>query len=69
MQQHQWGYGSSPIFVEDLCILNFGPGNREFLIAVNKSTGETVWKVDAWDDAQERELSGPENASPLRLVF
>lgn len=60
-QKHQWGYGSSPILHENLCILNFGPGNREFLIAVDKTTGETVWKVDAWDDTEERELSGPEN--------
>ncbi len=60
-QVHQWGYGSSPILYEDLCILNFGPGNREFLIAVEKATGKTVWKVDAWEDAEERKLSGPEN--------
>ncbi len=61
VQEHQWGYGSSPILHQKLCILNFGPGNREFLIAVDKQTGETVWKVDAWDDAKERALSGPEN--------
>lgn len=60
-QEHMWGYGSSPILHEDLCILNFGPGNREFLLAVDKSTGETRWQVDALDDAAERELSGPEN--------
>ena len=61
IQSHQWGYGSSPILHENLCILNFGPGDREFLIAVDKATGQTVWKVEAWDDARERKLSGPEN--------
>lgn len=45
-QKHQWGYGASPILFEDLCILHFGPGERSFLIAVNKRTGETVWKMD-----------------------
>ncbi|MDV6031945.1 MAG: PQQ-binding-like beta-propeller repeat protein [Phycisphaera sp. RhM] len=60
-QEHMWGYGSSPIMHDDLCILNFGPGNREFLIAVDKKTGETRWKVDSMDDKTERELSGPEN--------
>jgi len=60
-QEHMWGYGSSPIMHDDLCILNFGPGNREFLIAVDKKTGETRWKVDSMDDKAERELSGPEN--------
>ncbi len=60
-QEHMWGYGSSPILHGELCILNFGPGNREFLLAVDKRTGETRWKVDSLDDAAERELSGPEN--------
>lgn len=56
-----WGYGSSPILHGDLCILNFGPGNREFLIALDKATGETRWKVDSLEDEAERALSGPEN--------
>ncbi|MFH5806074.1 PQQ-binding-like beta-propeller repeat protein [Alienimonas sp. DA493] len=60
-QRHMWGYGSSPILHGDLCILNFGPGDREFLLAVDKTTGETVWQVDALDDEAERALSGPEN--------
>lgn len=60
-QEHMWGYGSSPILHDGLCILNFGPGNREFLVAVDKQTGETRWQVDSLDDAAERELSGPEN--------
>ncbi|HWN97608.1 MAG TPA: PQQ-binding-like beta-propeller repeat protein [Methylomirabilota bacterium] len=54
-QEHQWGYGSSPILYEDLCILNFGPGPRTFLIALNKKTGEKVWQVDL-----------PENDPPVR---
>ncbi|GAA5507826.1 PQQ-binding-like beta-propeller repeat protein [Novipirellula caenicola] len=60
-QEHMWGYGTSPILHKDMCILLFGPGNNEFLIAVDKSTGETQWQVDALDDQAERALSGPEN--------
>jgi outer membrane protein assembly factor BamB len=45
-QRHIWGYGSSPILYHDLCILNFGPGTRTFLIAVEKKTGKTVWQID-----------------------
>lgn len=60
-QAHMWGYGSSPILHDDLCILNFGPGNHEFLIAIEMSTGKTRWKVDSMDDQAERKLSGPEN--------
>ncbi len=60
-QNHMWGYGASPILHRDLCILSFGPGDREFLIAVDKVSGETRWQVDSLDDAAERKLSGPEN--------
>jgi outer membrane protein assembly factor BamB len=45
-QHHIWGYGSSPILHDGLVILNFGPGEPSFLIAVKQSNGETVWKVD-----------------------
>jgi len=45
-QAHIWGNGASPIIHGELCILNFGPGERTFLIAVNKKTGETVWQVN-----------------------
>lgn len=43
-QKHIWGYGSSPVIAGDLCYLNFGPGERSFLIAVDKKTGETKWQ-------------------------
>ena len=45
-QTHIWGNAASPIIHGDLCILNFGPGERTFLIALHKKTGETVWQVD-----------------------
>lgn len=45
-QTHIWGNGASPILYENLCILNFGPGERTFLIALDKKTGETVWRVE-----------------------
>jgi outer membrane protein assembly factor BamB len=43
-QSHIWGYASSPVLYRDLCILNFGPGKRTFLIALDKRTGATVWQ-------------------------
>ncbi len=44
---HMFGYGSSPVLHGDLCFLNFGPGQREFAVAVNKHTGEIVWQHEA----------------------
>jgi outer membrane protein assembly factor BamB len=46
-QRHTWGYGSSPILHGQHVFLNFGPGERAFLIALEKETGKTVWQVDA----------------------
>lgn len=44
--EHIWGNAASPVIWNDLVILNFGPGERTFLIAMNKRTGEDVWKVE-----------------------
>jgi outer membrane protein assembly factor BamB len=46
IQKHIWGYGSSPVIHGELCYLNFGPGERSFLIALDCRTGETVWQHD-----------------------
>lgn len=42
--EHIWGNASSPIFYKDLVILWCGPGERQFLLAVDKKTGKTVWE-------------------------
>jgi outer membrane protein assembly factor BamB len=46
IQEHEWGYAASPVLHGDLCFLSFGPGKREFVIALNKKTGEAVWQFD-----------------------
>lgn len=46
---HPFGSGSSPVLYGDLAILWCGPNEskgRNFLLAVNKKTGETVWEHD-----------------------
>jgi len=43
---HIWGNAASPVLYGDLVLLNFGPGERTFLIALDKKTGKEVWKVD-----------------------
>jgi outer membrane protein assembly factor BamB len=46
-QRHIWGYGASPVIHGDLCLLNFGPGEPSYLLAVNKKTGRDVWRLKA----------------------
>lgn len=52
LQKHIWGYGSSPVIHNDFCYLHFGPGERSFLVAVHKQTGETIWQHDEPIDTQ-----------------
>jgi len=47
--EHVWGNASSPVIWGDLCIHWCGPGERQFLVAVNKKTGAKVWQVDEPD--------------------
>lgn len=53
--EHQFGNGASPVLYHDLAILWCGPNEvggkakekgRNFLLAVNKETGKTVWEHD-----------------------
>jgi outer membrane protein assembly factor BamB len=45
-QIHIWGNGSSPVIHGEFCFLNFGPGETTYLLAVDKMTGQTIWKHD-----------------------
>jgi outer membrane protein assembly factor BamB len=42
---HIWGNSSTPVLYGDLVLLNRGPGENSFLIALDKKTGQDVWKV------------------------
>jgi outer membrane protein assembly factor BamB len=47
--EHAFGNGASPVLYENLAILWCGPNagkGRNFLIAVDKTTGATVWEKD-----------------------
>jgi outer membrane protein assembly factor BamB len=47
--EHAFGNSASPVLYGDLCILWCGPNEnkgRNFLIAVNKADGKTVWEKD-----------------------
>lgn len=43
---HHRGAGSSPIVWEDLLILTFDGFDVQYVVALNKATGETVWKTN-----------------------
>ncbi|MBM3966914.1 MAG: hypothetical protein FJ308_17885, partial [Planctomycetes bacterium] len=43
---HYRGAGSSPILFEDLLIFSMDGFDYQYIVALNKRTGETVWKTD-----------------------
>jgi outer membrane protein assembly factor BamB len=45
-QQHEWGYGSSPVLHGGLCFVYHGPGPGAQLLALDSKTGKTVWKFE-----------------------
>ncbi len=58
---HLQGPVSSPILFEDLLIVHLEGGDVQFIVALNKKTGETVWRYD-----RPRELY--EGVEPAFLV-
>ncbi len=59
MVRHDWAYASSPILHRGKVILNFGPGSRTFLAALDLKTGGLLWK---------RDESGGLDATDKRMV-
>jgi outer membrane protein assembly factor BamB len=50
---HYRGASSSPVLFEDLLILTFDGADLQYIVALNKENGETVWKTDRsaeWND-------------------
>jgi len=45
-QRHIWGNGSSPVIFGNVCYLNFGPGPRSLVVALDKRNGKTLWEHD-----------------------
>ncbi len=49
-----WGHAASPVFVGDAVVLNCGPGARSFVIALDKTTGKTLWQTDEPGGADDK---------------
>ena len=43
---HFRGPGSSPILFRNLLIFHMDGHDKQFVVALDKKTGETIWKVD-----------------------
>jgi outer membrane protein assembly factor BamB len=67
---HYRGAGSSPILHSDLLILNFDGSDTQYLVALAKQTGRTVWRKNRTIDFRDLGPDGlPETEGDLRKAF
>ena len=67
---HYRGAGSSPILFGDLLIMHFDGSDHQFLAALDKRTGKTVWRKDRSIDFRDIGPDGkPEAEGDYRKAF
>jgi hypothetical protein len=66
---HYRGAGSSAIVWGDLLIMNFDGSDAQFLVALDKKTGKTVWQTPRSIDFQDLGADGkPKNEGDYRTT-
>ncbi len=67
---HYRGAGSSPILHDGRLYLNFDGSDRQYLVALDATTGRTVWKVDRSVDYKDLGPDGkPESEGDWRKAY
>ena len=67
---HFRGAGSSPIFFRDLLIMHYDGSDVQYVVALDKRTGKTVWKTDRSIDFKDLDKNGrPEADGDLRKAY
>ncbi len=68
--KHFRGPGSSPILWKDLLILTFDGVDAQFLMALNRKTGATVWRTDRTTDYGDLDENGqPKLDGDIRKAY
>lgn len=67
---HFRGAGSSPILFRNLLLMHFDGSDRQFVVALDKLSGKTVWKTNRSIDFQDLDQDGkPAAEGDLRKAF
>ena len=67
---HYRGAGSSPIVWKDLLIMNFDGSDFQYVAALDKKTGKTVWKTNRSVDFKDLDAAGqPTGEGDFRKAF
>lgn len=68
--RHYRGPGSSPLLYENLLILTFDGIDHQFVTALDKATGRTVWKTERTTDYGDLDAEGkPTREGDLRKAY
>jgi outer membrane protein assembly factor BamB len=66
---HMFGNAISPVIVGDRVVVNYGPGEGERLVALDKRTGEIAWEARPPKvDPAEQTLAGNRLAGPAGML-
>ncbi len=67
---HFRGAGSSPIIFRDMLLMHFDGSDHQFVVALDKRTGKTIWRTDRSIDFQDLDKNGkPAAEGDLRKAF
>jgi len=68
---HWRGPGSSPVIYKDLLLLPFDGADYQYVVAMNKNSGQTVWKKDRSIDFQDTDpkTGKPQSDGDWRKAF
>lgn len=67
---HFRGSGSSPVIFRDLLLMHFDGSDHQFVVALDKRTGKTVWQTKRSIDFQDLDKNGkPAAEGDLRKAF
>ena len=67
---HYRGAGSSPVIFENLLLMHFDGSDHQYVVALDKQTGKTVWRRDRSIDFKDLGPDGkPEAEGDMRKAF
>jgi outer membrane protein assembly factor BamB len=67
---HYRGAGSSPVLYRDLFIVNFDGTDHQFVVALDRRTGQTIWRTERSLDYKDLGPDGqPETEGDFRKAF
>ncbi len=66
---HWRGPASSPVVWKDKLILTFDGADQQYLLAVDRTTGETLWRTDRSIDFDDERDGIPANSGDMRKAF